>query len=174
MAAARILVNRKALNKNSRQKVQDTDNPVIRAMTADDLPAVAALEREAYPYPWSLSSFADSHKAGDDCWVMLICNEIVAHGILTIVLDDATILNIAVAPVFQRKGLGKLMLTHLLARARFLQARHCFLEVRPSNTAAIRLYTQAGFIEVGRRPGYYPAAQGREDALVLELEWQKA
>jgi ribosomal-protein-alanine N-acetyltransferase len=147
----------------------------IRRMEDKDLGEVAALEGQIYEFSWSRGNFEDSLKGGDDCWVLLSCDEtskdqIVGHAVLTVAIDDATILNIAIHSEYRRQGLGKELLDFLLARARHLEAHHCFLEVRPTNAAAISLYENAGFTEVGRRRDYYRASVGREDALVLELK----
>ena len=144
----------------------------IRPMTEPDLPAVAALECAAYPYPWSEGSFRDSLLTGDDCWLLEVDDELVGHGVLTTVLDDATVLNIAIHPRYQQQGWGQKMLSHLLMAAKAKQAKNCFLEVRKGNVSALALYARAGFQEVGCRRGYYPAEGGREDALVLQLEWK--
>lgn len=85
------------------------------------------------------------------------------------VLDEATLFNIAVDPAYQRRGLGKKLLNHLIEQ---LQQRDIFtlwLEVRASNQAAIALYEQTGFNEVSVRRNYYPAHHGREDALIMAL-----
>ncbi len=142
-------------------------------MQRSDLKAVAALEVLAYPYPWSKQLFEDSLSAGDDCSVMVsqeasAKDAIIGHAVMTTVLDDATILNIAIHPDYQQQGLGRQLLNHLLQRAQILGARQCFLEVRSSNMPAITMYHSAGFVEVGRRRNYYPSSDEREDALVLQ------
>lgn len=148
------------------------DSTAIRQMNETDLPAVAELESTAYAYPWSEGSFRDSLRSGDECWLLELNGELAGHGVITTVVDDATVLNIAIHPRYQKRGLGQKMLAHLLDGTRQLGAKNCFLEVRQTNTAALALYARAGFKEVGRRRNYYPADEGREDALVLQLEWE--
>ncbi len=85
-------------------------------------------------------------------------------------VGESHLLNLCVAPHWQRKGYGNLMLNHAIRQARLQQCSSVFLEVRPSNPSGIRLYKQKGFFVVGKRPGYYRAADGREDAIVMRLD----
>ena len=84
-------------------------------------------------------------------------------------VGEAHILNISVAPNEQGQGIGRRMLEHLIELATG-KAETIFLEVRPSNVGAIALYEKMGFNEIGVRKGYYPATNGREDAIMLALE----
>ncbi|MFI3177939.1 MAG: ribosomal protein S18-alanine N-acetyltransferase, partial [Methylococcaceae bacterium] len=86
----------------------------------------------------------------------------------SIAVGEAHILNISVDPVEKNQGIGRKMLENLIDVARG-RAETVFLEVRPSNTAAIALYEDVGFNEIGVRKGYYPAENGREDAIMLAL-----
>jgi len=90
--------------------------------------------------------------------------------VLSVAAGEAHLLNVCVAPRLQGEGHGRRLMKRLIDLARWHQAQRIFLEVRPSNPRAIRLYHDLGFNEIGRRPNYYPARQGREDALVLALE----
>ncbi len=138
-------------------------------MQETDLAWVAAQDRVLYPFPWSEGNFADSMSAGYGCWMMQEAGEPVGYAVLMRVLDEAHILNISVVAACQRGGLGRALLAHLADTAREGGAAQLFLEVRPSNTAALALYAKAGFETIGRRKGYYPATGGREDALVMRL-----
>lgn len=133
-----------------------------------DLPEVVAIEQRAYEFPWSEGNLRDSLDAGHLFAGLRWHGGLVAYGILMPVLDEAHLLNLAVAPQHQCRGWGgeMLRLCMQLAAAR-LQARSMLLEVRPSNAAALALYDHHGFVRIGRRRGYYPARDGREDALVL-------
>src|SRR5690606_1446519 len=92
----------------------------------------------------------------------------VGHGVIDLILDEAHLLNITVAPECQGRGLGLALLTHLMNRSRVRGGRECCLEVRASNHSAYRLYERYGFNEIGRRRNYYPApGGGSEDALVM-------
>ncbi|TXI27574.1 MAG: ribosomal-protein-alanine N-acetyltransferase [Aquipseudomonas alcaligenes] len=138
----------------------------FRPMTEADLDRVVQIENAAFSHPWSRNLFADGLESYD-CWLMFDGDEQIGHGIIQIILDEAHLLNITVRPQSQGRGLGLQLLEHLMQRARQLGAGECFLEVRASNQSAYRLYERYGFNEVGRRRDYYPAAGGREDALVM-------
>jgi len=143
--------------------------PSFAPMQETDLEWVAAQDALLYPFPWSVANFADSMKAGYSCWTMFEGAERVGYAVLMRVLDEAHILNISVLSSRQRCGLGRRLLDHLAAVTRAGGGRELFLEVRPSNAPALALYRRAGFETIGRRKGYYPAAGGREDGLVMRL-----
>jgi ribosomal-protein-alanine N-acetyltransferase len=128
------------------------------------------MERAAYPYPWSEDIFRDCLRVGYSAWVLEWQRRIGAYGVMILTLGESHLLNLCVRPDMQGIGLGRAMLDHLVEVARKHNTEAIFLEVRPSNTAAIQLYKRAGFTEVGTRPGYYPAPDGREDALILALQ----
>jgi ribosomal-protein-alanine N-acetyltransferase len=140
-------------------------------MRETDVDAVMAIELTSYAFPWEHQTFHDCLHAGYSCWIREAGTpkEIDAYGILMAGLGEAHILNMCVHPVRRGHGVGRSVLRHLLDRAARIRAERIFLEVRPSNTAAYCLYTQAGFVPVGRRKGYYPAVDGREDAIVMVL-----
>ena len=83
------------------------------------------------------------------------------------VLDEAHLLNITVLPELQRSGRGAALLAQLFDQARARAMSRMLLEVRPGNLGALALYRRHGFTEIGRRRDYYPAHQGREDAIVM-------
>lgn len=138
----------------------------FRPMTEADLDTVVAIESAAFSHPWSRALFSDGLQSYD-CWVMCVDGVQVGHGVIQIILDEAHLLNITVAPSHQGRGLGRALLEYLMTRARALKANECFLELRASNQPAFALYDSYGFNEIGRRRDYYPAAGGREDALVM-------
>jgi ribosomal-protein-alanine N-acetyltransferase len=140
-----------------------------RAMREADLPAVLAIEPTIYPHPWTRGNFADSLKAG---YVGELCEadgEIIGYAVMMLVLDEAHLLNISIAQPWQGRGLGRDLLLHMCGMARNRQSQTMFLEVRVSNTTAIRLYESMGFNEFSVRKGYYPAQNGREDAYLMGL-----
>ena len=139
-------------------------------MQERELGWVAEQDRQLYPFPWSAGNFEDSLRAGHSAWTMFDGCEPVGYGVLMMVLDEAHLLNISVVASRQRGGLGRHLLDHLTGVARQAGATQFFLEVRPSNAAALALYARAGFALIGRRKGYYPAVEGREDALVMRAE----
>lgn len=138
-------------------------------MLASDIPWVAAREQELHLTPWSAGNFADSLEAGYSCWLALEDEIPVGYAVLMVVLDEAHLLDITVAATHQQRGVGRALLAFLFDRARLAGADQMFLEVRPSNTPARALYRKIGFEPIGRRKDYYPAAGGREDALVMRI-----
>ena len=141
-----------------------------RAMQVDDLPAVLGIERMAYSHPWSRRIFEDCLAIGGyECRVYEAQGILCAYSVMSWGAGEAHLLNICVHPERQGRGLGREVLRQVIGRAREKAADTLFLEVRVSNTGARRLYESAGFSEIGQRVDYYPAARGREDALVFAL-----
>ena len=138
-------------------------------MTLDDVDAVHALECSVFPHPWSRANFSDSVQAGYDAWLLRDQqNALAGYFLLMYALDEAHLLDVAVAGSRQGTGLGRYLLDTLCARAREMGAESVLLEVRPSNERALAVYRRYGFAEIGRRKGYYPAHEGkREDAIVM-------
>ena len=141
----------------------------FRAMTPFDIPGVAAVEKASYQFPWSEGIFRDCLRVGYLCRVAECDGEVVAYGIVAMGAGEAHVLNICVGEQVRGRGIGLQMLMLLLERSSQAGMQDVFLEVRPTNMHAIALYQSVGFIEVGRRRGYYQAVDGREDALVLKL-----
>jgi ribosomal-protein-alanine N-acetyltransferase len=140
-------------------------------MRPDDLEQVAAIEQRAYEFPWTFGIFRDCLKAGYGCWVLARTGgELVGYGVLSVAAGEAHVLNVAVAPDERNQGHGRRIMKRLLDLARWQRVERVFLEVRPSNEGAVALYHDLGFNEIGRRPNYYPARRGREDAIVMALE----
>jgi ribosomal-protein-alanine N-acetyltransferase len=136
-------------------------------MGFDDVATVAQLERRSYAFPWSDAIFRDCLRAGYYCCVAEIDAIVMGYGIMSTGAGEAHVLNLCVAENFRNRGIGTQVLGHLLEFARSLGVVEMFLEVRPSNTSAIRLYQTLGFSQIGMRRGYYQAEGGREDAVVL-------
>lgn len=142
----------------------------LRAMRPQDLEDVYQLEIAAYEFPWTLGTFRDCLNAGYGCWVMTENEKIIGYGIVSVAAGEAHLLNVCVAPKLQGRGHGRHLVTRLIDVARWHRAERMFLEVRPSNAAAQYIYETIGFNEIGRRPNYYPARHGREDAIVMAME----
>ena len=142
----------------------------VRRMQLADLPDVLKNERLGYMYPWTEGVFRDCLRNGQECWLLISSNLNVGHGILSIAAGESHLLNVCVHPDFQGHGFGRILVEHVLERARAGKASTIFLEVRPSNVAACELYDKLGFNEVGIRENYYPSKVGREDALVMAKE----
>ncbi|MFO1408553.1 MAG: ribosomal protein S18-alanine N-acetyltransferase [Steroidobacteraceae bacterium] len=142
----------------------------FRAMTPFDVPAVAALERASYAFPWSEGIFRDCLRVGYLCRVAEIDAQVAAYGIVAMGAGESHVLNLCVDTRLRGRGIGRQMLMLLLERSRDAGMTEVFLEVRPSNAMALALYQSVGFVQVGVRKGYYQADEGREDALVLRLQ----
>ena len=145
------------------------DEPRLAAMRESDLAEVLAIEDSIYSHPWTRGNFADSLRAGYQCWTWRRDGELLGYFILLIAAGEGHLLNLSVAPERQRLGHGSALLGEATRMARARGANQVFLEVRPSNLGAKALYQRFGFRQVAVRPGYYPARDGREDALVLTL-----
>jgi ribosomal-protein-alanine N-acetyltransferase len=139
-------------------------------MEATDLERVIENELRAYAYPWTRGNFTDCMKARNDCRTVYLDDEIVGHGILSFGAGEAHLLNVCIRRDRQGHGYGRQLVEHMLERAQLHDAEIVFLEVRPSNLVACRLYESLGFNEIGVRKNYYPAHVGHEDALVMALD----
>ena len=139
----------------------------IRPFTEDDLAAVCAIEAAAAEVPWRIQQFQSSLEAGNHCSALVVDETVVGFSLFSLVLDEASLLNIAVSPSLQGRGYGRALLLAGLRAMASRGAKQCFLEVRVSNHSAQSLYRSLGFEVVGQRKNYYPARVGREDALVM-------
>lgn len=144
----------------------------VRPMTDADLPEVEQIERASYAHPWSRGNFADSLAAGYSMWVREADGERVGYYVMMAAAGEAHLLNLTIAPAWRRHGLGRDLLEHCLGSACAHHAAALFLEVRVSNVAAIALYHGSGFTDLAVRRGYYPAGEGREDALIMKKALQ--
>ena len=145
-----------------------TSTPLkIRRLTYADLPQVIALERRAFPTPWSLAMFVlELSKSSGVCLAALRDGELVGHMICSRYDTIWHVMNIAVDPPARRQGVATALLSELIERIGARDgARPITLEVRPSNDGAISLYERFGFLSAGRRPRYYQ--DNGEDALVM-------
>ena len=147
---------------------------VIRAMRGNDVAEVVAIERASYQFPWSEGIFRDCLRVGYVCRVVTLARQVMAYGVMSLGAGEAHILNLCVGETYRCHGVGRRLLGSLIERAAAAGMADAFLEVRPSNTAAIRLYLAIGFEQVGMRRGYYQAATGREDAAVLRRALRNA
>ena len=145
--------------------------PVLnyRPMGLDDVERIVEIEHEIYPFPWTRGNFADSLNAGYNCWISRMDAEITGYGVMMVAAGEAHLLNLGIAAPWQRQGMGRQFLCHLADVAREHHAEIMLLEVRTSNLAARSLYAKSGFKVLTIRKNYYPAANGREDAMLMEL-----
>ncbi len=138
-------------------------------MVSADLGHVTDIERRSYEFPWGHGVFRDCLLAGYTCVVLERGDDIVGYGILSVAAGEAHILNLCVDLDYRKLGYGDLLLEEILDRAKGVAVKQVFLEVRPSNVAALSLYHKKGFRQIAARPAYYLASGGREDAAVLSL-----
>lgn len=139
----------------------------FRTMHYDDLKQVLSLEKKAYPHPWTLGIFRDCLRVGYNAWVMTLDDSVIGYGIIMLSPGEAHILNVCVDPDYQSRGLGRHLLRHLIKKTSQTDVDMVLLEVRRSNAQAQQLYQSEGFHELGVRKAYYPADDGREDAIIL-------
>lgn len=152
------------LSNNVDKKVEKTD---IIAMAICDIPTVFDIESAAHSHPWSEKLFLSNFGKRYINHVLTINDEIIGYFIASYVAGEVTLLNIAVSPAHQGKGLGKQLLSYLKAFSTSLTQEEIWLEVRASNKTAIALYQVLDFVEVDVRAAYYPTDSGREDALIM-------
>lgn len=141
----------------------------ISLLTPDDLAQAFAIERRSHAFPWSEKTFASNQGERFINLRLDADGKMVAFAITQVVLDEASLFNIAVDPDFQRRGYGRQLLQHLIDELIKRNVLTLWLEVRASNLPAIALYEQLGFNQVSRRPNYYPTASGREDAILMAV-----
>jgi ribosomal-protein-alanine N-acetyltransferase len=146
-----------------------SETPQLAPMREADLALVTEIERGIYTHPWTRGNFADALRAGYQCRTLRLGRELIGYFVLMVAAGEAHLLNLSICAAHQRRGHGSALLAQALAMARDGGAASLFLEVRPSNLAAIALYARFGFKRIALRRGYYPARSGREDALVYSL-----
>ncbi|MGC4027511.1 MAG: ribosomal protein S18-alanine N-acetyltransferase [Steroidobacteraceae bacterium] len=147
---------------------------LIRDMGFDDVDAVVALERASYAFPWSEGIFRDCLRVGYYCCIVELDHLIIGYAVMSSGAGEAHVLNLCMDQRYRCRGIGGALLAHLLEFAKSTGAEDVYLEVRPSNTVAVRLYQSRGFAQIGIRKGYYQAVDGREDAVVLRKRLGKS
>ena len=148
--------------------------PLMRQLTADDLDRIMEIELASYPYPWTRGIFADCIRVDYDCWGLQTGSKLIGYCFQTHAAGESHLLNLCIAPQWQRQGFASILLDHAIRLARRQACSSMFLEVRPSNPAGFRLYEKNGFVIVAERPDYYRSEQGRENAIVMRLELDQA
>ena len=140
---------------------------ILRDMTEADMDAVLRIERGVHAHPWTRGNFADALRSKYACKVFEVQHEMIGYAVLMPAVDDVELLDIAIDARHQRHGWGGELLEDMMALARRQDVHRMVLEVRASNVAAISLYRKAGFTDIGLRRDYYPAQNGREDAILM-------
>ena len=136
-------------------------------MTEARLDEVLAIEKRAYGHPWSRGNFADSLRSGYQAQLLCAGPTLLGYFVAMKGVDEVHLLNITVAPEVQGQGWGRVLLDALALWSRGQGAQWLWLEVRTGNLRAQQVYERYGFRRVGERRNYYPAAGGREDAIVM-------
>lgn len=141
---------------------------IFKPLTFDDIPAVVALEQNANAYPWTENAFSSSFSSSYFNVKLLNAeNDMLGFYIAQLIADQVELFNICVAKTAQGQGFGKALVQHFLSQGQARGAAEALLEVRSSNFTAIALYQNLGFAINGVRKGYYTAAVGTEDALLM-------
>ncbi|MEK3882349.1 ribosomal protein S18-alanine N-acetyltransferase [Paenibacillus sp. PL2-23] len=148
----------------------DTDKLIYRTMTKEDIPAILAIEQEAFTSPWTEDAFLNelTNNMFARYLVMEDSGSVLGYGGMWVIMDEAHITNIAIRADMRGKGLGNRLLDQLQRTAVFFGAARMTLEVRVSNMTAQRLYQKYGFEPAGIRPQYY--SDNQEDALIMWAE----
>lgn len=142
----------------------------FEAMAPETLDGVLAVEKQAYAHPWVLANFTDALASGYQAQLLLAGDTLLGYFVAMKGVDEVHLLNITVAPDYQRQGWAHVMLDALALWARGQGAEWLWLEVRLGNLRAMHVYERQGFQRVGQRKNYYPNGQGqREHALVMSL-----
>jgi ribosomal-protein-alanine N-acetyltransferase len=143
----------------------------VREAVLEDAPRLVEIERAAASHPWTLAQLLSSCRgAQEQCLLLEQESQVLGFAIFSQVLDQASLLNIAVLPGLQGRGHGRELLAAVLGAMQAHKASRCLLEVRAGNGPAIALYRRLGFAEDGVRKGYYPGQKGREDALLMSRQ----
>jgi len=154
-----------------------TSLPFIRRAGLADVRSLWEIEKLSYPSPWSLWCFL-AEFANPKSTILLAGPppskpwKTWGFIIFWLVADEMHLMNLAIHPAHRRRGIARALLTTALAQARAQNAAVAWLEVRPTNTAALALYQSFGFEEMGLRPGYY--SDSGEDALIYAFVWEEA
>ena len=141
----------------------------FESLTLARLDAVLAVEQRAYTHPWTRGNFTDALASGYQAQVLMAGDHLLGYFVAMQGVDEVHLLNITVTPEYQRQGWARVLLDGLALWSRGRGAQWLWLEVRVSNARALQVYEHQGFRRVGLRKAYYPAAKGREDAIVMSL-----
>lgn len=148
----------------------DHPHPLIRRLLEQDIDKIYQIETLAYPFPWTRGLFVDCMNAGYACFGLQIGKDLAGYTIFNWMAGEAHLLNLCIHPDWQQRGYGSLLLEYTINQVTRMENKTMFLEVRESNLRAAALYRNRGFRVIGHRPSYYRAGDGRENAIVMQLE----
>ncbi len=140
----------------------------IRPTIPEDIPLIAKIEQVAYFEPWSEAILYDCLRVGYAFYSLVMQQQVIGYVIWYPIMDECHLLNITVHPNYQRQGLGQQLLQFVITTVQ-KQIKLIFLEVRESNWPAIALYEKLGFKQVGLRKNYYATTDGKENAIIYQL-----
>ena len=143
---------------------------IIRRMTLDDFEQVVAIDQASFSLPWPARSFHFelTDNPASRCWVADLEGRVVCMAVAWLIVDEIHIATFATHPDYRQRGIGKKLLLHTLRSAKDEGAIASFLEVRESNDAALEMYRKFGYVESGRREGYYK--DNNEAAILMKLD----
>ena len=147
--------------------IELADSLYLRQMEAEDLDQVMLIEKQRYDFCWSREIFQSCFKPSYHCLVLADHDDVYGYAVVLLGAREAHLLNICVAESIRGQGFARKILSAVFDLCHTTQSQELFLEVRPSNHVAVGLYESLGFNEIGVRPNYYKAHQGREDAIVM-------
>lgn len=158
------------MSPHSRVSAPEQHEAIFEPLLADSLDRVLHVEQRAYSHPWSRANFIDALHSGYQAQMLTANGQLLGYFVAMKGVDEVHLLNITVAPEFQRQGWARILLDALAIWSRGQGAQWLWLEVRVSNERALRIYETHGYRRVGQRKAYYPAHHGqREDAVVMSL-----
>ncbi len=149
--------------------MSNSNAATISEYTKADAKPIFDIEMAANPFPWTEKTFLSCIGGRYHCRQLRVNDKPVGFYVGELVVDEMTLMEICVHPEHQGNGYGQLLLGDFIQLAKSKQCNVCHLEVRSKNIAAQMLYMNNGFIQVGKRTGYYPAKVGYEDALLMSL-----
>ena len=159
--------NSESIKRHRSSNNSPTVSFLIRPFHEPDLDSIVRLEKECYSHPWPTWLFRGALRTGMSCWAMEADHELIGFGIIQIKNSWGHLMNICITQRFRGMGLGKKMTLHLLSEARKHHASISWLEVKPTNPVAIKLYKSLGFRKAKMRKNYYPSRRGRLPAIVM-------
>lgn len=144
----------------------EMEDIIFRQIELGDIPAISRLEKEIFTDAWPEDAFYELLNRDDTFSLKVIYKkEVIAYAVYVFDVGEAHLANFAVVPRFRGKSIAKYLLNRILEIAREAECENIFLDVRPSNRAAISLYKKFGFMELYRKEDYYITP--REDAIVM-------